>query len=92
MQNSSSLTELLSRLFSCHSLAQRPSALDTFFVNGSSKRREALAPDDAGTPLAELISESNHFLCCGSAIHLVPDDHTVPGNGQADLIWSPNEL
>ena len=41
-----------------------------------------------GTPLAELISESNHFLCCGSAINLVPHDHTLPSNGHADLIWS----
>jgi hypothetical protein len=37
-----------------------------------------------------LISESNHFLCCGSAIDLLPRDHTVPRNGHADLIWSQN--
>jgi len=36
------------------------------FVNGSSKGREAVAPHDLGTPLAELISESNRFLCCSS--------------------------
>jgi len=56
------------------------------------KNSGAVAPDNVGTPLAELISESNHFLCCGSAISLVPDDKTVPSNGHADLIWSPNEL
>ena len=57
-------------------------------MNGSSKRTGSSAPNDVGTPLAELISESNHFLCCGSAINLVPDDNTLPGNGHADLIWS----
>src|SRR5208282_56164 len=67
MHNSSSLTELLSRLF-VYSRAQRRSALDTFFVNGSSKGGEAVARDDVGMPLAELISGSNHVLCCGSAI------------------------
>src|SRR5208283_4479480 len=87
MQNSSSLIELLSRL-SCHSRAQRRSALDRFMRTAPRKDSGALAPDDVGTPLAELISESNHFLCCGSAISLVPDQNTVPDNGHPDLIWS----
>src|SRR5208282_2251283 len=87
MQNSSSLTELLSRLL-CHSRAQRRSALDKFVRTAPRRNGGAVAPDDVGTPLAEHISSSNHFLCCGSAINLVPDDHTVPDNGHADLIWS----
>jgi|SRR5271167_387817 len=87
MQNSSSLTELLSRLL-CHSRAQRRSALDKFVRTAPLRNGGAVAPDDVGTPLAELISKSNHFLCCGSAISLVLDDHTVPDNGHADLIWS----
>jgi hypothetical protein len=41
-----------------------------------------------GTSLAEPVSESNHFLCCGSAINSVPHDHTVPSDEHADLIWS----
>src|SRR5271157_2320650 len=86
MQNSSSLIELLSRL-SCHSRAQRRSALDKFVRTAPRKDSGALAPDDVRTPLAELISESNHFLCCGSAINLVPHNHAVPSNGHADLIW-----
>src|SRR5271157_1544655 len=87
MQNSSSLTELLSRL-SCHSRAQRRSALDKLVQTATRKDSGALAPDDVGTPLAELISESNHFLCCSSAINLAPHDQTVPSNGHVDLIWS----
>src|ERR1035441_5144747 len=92
MQNSSSLTEAPKPLASCHSPAQRRSTLDKFVPTAPRKDNGALAPDDVGTPLAELISESDHFLCCGSAINLVPHDHTVPSNGHADLIWSPNEL
>ena len=36
-----------------------------------------------GTPVAELVSESNQVLCCGSAKNLVPDDNHVPSNGHA---------
>ena len=43
---------------------------------------------DVGTPVAEPISEPNHFLCCGSAINLAPRDSILPGNGHADRIWS----
>src|SRR5271166_1733506 len=88
MQNSSSLTELLSRLLRIIRW-RSGSALDKFVRTAPRKNSGAVAPDDVGTPLAELISKSNHFLCCGSAISLVSDDKTVPSNGHADLIWSP---
>jgi len=69
-------------------VAQRRGALDKFVRTAPRKESGALAPDAVGTPLAELIPGSNHFLCCGSATNLVPEDNTVPGNGHADLIWS----
>jgi len=66
MHNSSSLSELLSRFFVSFAGAAAQCARD-IFVNGSSKGPGAVARDDVGTTVAELISESNHFLCCGSA-------------------------
>src|SRR5579864_2039632 len=87
MHNSSSLIELLSRLLRVirgRSGAVRSTHCCEPLLEGTGSS----APDDVGTPLAELISESNHFLCCGSAINLVLCDNTLPGNGHADLIWS----
>jgi hypothetical protein len=91
MQNSSSLTELLSRLLRL--IRGRSGAVRArqICANSSKKNSGDLAPDNVGTPIAELISGSNHFLCCGSAIHLAPHDHTVPSNGHADFIWSQSE-
>src|SRR5208283_3627976 len=87
MQNSSSLTELLSRLLRV--IRQRSGAVRSrHFCERLLERTGSSAPDDVGTPLAELISEPNHFLCCGSAINLVPGENTLPGKGHADLIWS----
>ena len=42
--------------------------------------------------MAELTSGSNHFVCCGSAINVIPHDHTMPSNGHADLIWSKKRV
>jgi len=53
MQNSSSLTELLSRL-RCVIRGRSGAVRSRHFVNRSSNGREAVAPDDVGTPLAEL--------------------------------------
>lgn len=60
-------------------------------MNGSGERTASRALEHIGTPVAEVIPESSHFLCCGSAINLVLEDHTVPDNGHRDLIRSPNE-
>src|ERR1700687_2862629 len=87
MHNSSSLTDLLSRLLRV--IRGRSGAVpSTYFCERLLERTGSSAPEDVGTPLAELISESNHFLCCGSAVNSPPHDHTVPSNEHADLIWS----
>src|ERR1019366_9355587 len=96
MKNSSSLTEAPKPLASCHSPAQRRSTLDKFVRTAPRKDNGALAPDDVGTPIAELISESNHFLCCGSAVgswrnHVIEPVECAPGQRserRASVPWN----